>query len=77
MSLALHFTIACSYCAEVFGAASAYALVSTAGDANPPTPIVQEFNCLKRYFQQRLDHFSNSDNRRFKQLYWVRYVADL
>jgi hypothetical protein len=55
----------------VFGLPSEYLLVSTAGDANPPTPIIQEFNCVKKYFQQQLDHFSSSDNRKFKQLYWV------
>ncbi|KAF6255587.1 serine carboxypeptidase S28-domain-containing protein [Scenedesmus sp. NREL 46B-D3] len=64
-------TVLGTYCAEVFGAASEYVLESTSGDANPHTPIIQEFNCVKKYFQQRLDHFSSNDIRRFKQLYWV------
>uniref|UniRef100_A0A383VGH4 Serine carboxypeptidase S28 n=1 Tax=Tetradesmus obliquus TaxID=3088 RepID=A0A383VGH4_TETOB len=60
-----------TYCAKVFGPPSEYVLLSTGGDASPPTPIIQEFNCVQEYLQQRLDHFSSSDSRRFKQMYWV------
>lgn len=63
--------VGCRYCAKVFGPPSEYVLLSTGGDASPPTPMIQEFNCVQEYLQQRLDHFSSSDSRRFKQMYWV------
>lgn len=46
-------------------------LQETSGDANPPLPPAIEFGCVKRSFQQKLDHFNPTDSRTFGQAYWV------
>jgi hypothetical protein len=58
------------YCAEAFSPTS-YTLQSSSGAMDVTPPPVVDFNCIKGYFKQTLDHFNASDSRFFKQVFWV------
>jgi hypothetical protein len=59
------------YCDEAFPVDGGYILTATGAHGSPPLPPVLDFNCRKRHFDQTLDHFGQSDQRRFKQTFWV------
>lgn len=58
------------YCAQAFNP-SGSTLQSSSGATDVTPPPVVNFNCVKGFYKQTLDHFNTSDSRFFKQVFWV------
>jgi hypothetical protein len=60
-----------SFCSDYFPSDKGFIIDTSSGRLNAPTPPVTKFNCVRSEFEQRLDHFDNTEVRTFSQVYWV------